>query len=195
MGGTSPLCGKFRENNLIFEPLPNLLRTSVNKVFQITFCFPNPHNFRPCWNIGGTWKNCTQTPQIMVLMAKIHLRLHKLWCWWQKFTFDTTNCGVDGKNSPSRPQNVVSKVDFRRHPLQKSTLDTTLCGVEGEFLPSTPQFVMSQVIFCHRHHNLWCPRRNFSSVPNISTVAEIVGVWKTKSYLEDFSYKVLHSHT
>ena len=48
------------------------------------------------------------------------------------------------------------------------------------------QFVVSKVNYCHRHHNLWCPSGNLSSAPNISTGAEIVGVWKTKSCLEDF---------
>ena len=69
----------------------------IQKVFQITFCFPTPHNFRPRWNIGGTWKMSNMTPQIVVLMEKIHLWHHKLWCQWQKFTFDTTKCGVEGK--------------------------------------------------------------------------------------------------
>ena len=110
-------------------------------------------------------------------MSIDYMRHHQLWCKWQ--------------NSPSTPQNVVPKVNFRRHPLQKFTFDTTFCGVEGEFLPSTPQFVVSKVTFCHRHHNLWCSSRNFSSAPNFSTGAEIVGVWKTKSYLEDFYFSAL----
>ena len=73
--------------------------------------------------------------------------LLKYWGHLKKLYSDTTNCGVDGKNSPSTPQNVVSKVNFRRHPLQKFTFDTTFCGGEGEFLPSTPQFVVSEYNF------------------------------------------------
>ena len=53
-------------------------------------------------------------------------------------------------------------------------------------MPSTPQFVVSKGNFCYWHHNKWCPSRNFSSAPNNLTRAEIVGFWKTKSYLEDF---------
>ena len=40
-------------------------------------------------------------------MAKIHLRHHNLWCQWQKFTFDTINCGVNSDFLPSTPQFVV----------------------------------------------------------------------------------------
>ena len=44
--------------------------------------------------------------------------------------------------------------------------------------------------FCHQHQqNLWGPSRNFLSAPNISAGAEIVGVRKTKSYLEDVMYE------
>ena len=107
-----------------------------------------------------------------------------------KITCDTTNCGVNGKNSPSTPHNVVSKVNFCKGCLLKFTFDTTFCGVEGEFLPSTPQFVEAKVNFCHRHHNLWCSSRNVSTAPNTLTEAEIVGVWKTKSYLEGFVFRL-----
>ena len=74
---------------------------------------------------------------------------------------------------------MVSKVNFchRDHKLWSRrwifAIDTTICGVEGEFLPSTPtEFLVSE--------------EKFFKCPNISTGAEIVGVWKTKSYLEDF---------
>ena len=127
--------------------------------------------------------------------------LLKFWGHLKNFYSDTTKCGVDGKNSPSTLQNVVLKVNFYKGCLLKFTFNTTYCGVEGKFLPSTtncgveggflpstPQFVVSKVNFCHRHQqNLWCTSRNFLSAPNISTGAEIVGVWKTKSYLEYFT--------
>ena len=115
--------------------------------------FSKPHNFSPCWNIGGSWKISTQTPQIVVSMAKIHLRHHKLWCWMQKFAFNTIKCcvegeflermppkthfGVDGKNSPMTPKNVVSKVNILlwHHNLWCTrwifAIDTRICGVRG----------------------------------------------------------------
>ena len=41
--------------------------------------------------------------------------------------------------------------------------------------------------FCNQHQqNLSRPSRIFLSAPNISTGTEIVGVWKTKSYPEEF---------
>ena len=133
--------------NIQLDSITWQLQACRYKVFQITFCFPNPNNFSPSKNIVGT----SHTPQIVVSMTKIHLWHHKLWCQWQKFTFDTTNCGVNGKSSLSTPQNVVSKVNFRRHALQKITFDTT--------------FVVSKVNFCHWHHNLWCQSWNFSCAP------------------------------
>ena len=126
----------------------------------------------------------------------------KYWGHLKNFNSDTTNCGVDGKNSPSTPQIVVSmvKIHYRHHNLWCRrwifVIVTTNCGHEGGFLPSTPQFVVSKVNFCHRHQqNLWCTSRNFLSAPNISTGAEIVGVWKTKSYLEDFKSNIFKSDT
>ena len=122
-------------------------------------------------------------------LSSKHPQFQPLLNYWghlKIFYSNTTNCGVNGKNSPSTPQNVVSKVNFRRHPLQKFTFDTTFCGVEGEYLPLTPQFLVAKVNFCHRHHNLWCLSTIFSSAPNILIGAKILGVWKTKSYLEDF---------
>ena len=62
--------------------------------------------------------------------------------------------------------------------------DTTNSGVDGKSSLSTPQFMVSKLNFCHQHHNLWCPSRDISSGPNISTEAEIVGVWKTKKLSE-----------
>ena len=121
---------------------------------------------------------CSKPPQFLPLL--------KYWGHLKNFYSNTTNCGFDGKNSPSTPQNVVSKLNFCKGCLQKFIFDTPFCGVEGEFLQLTPQFVELKANICHRHHNLWCLCRNFSNAPNISTGAEIVGVWKTKTYLEDF---------
>ena len=46
--------------------------------------------------------------------------------------------------------------------------------------PSTQHFLVSKVNFSHQHHNFWCPSSNFSSAPNTSTGAEIVGVLENK---------------
>ena len=54
------------------------------KVFQITFCFYNPTNLAPV----------------------------EIWRALEKFLLGTTNCGVNGKNSPSTPQIKVSTVNF-----------------------------------------------------------------------------------
>ena len=108
-----------------------------NKSLPDNFLFSKPPQFQPLLKYWGHLKISSRTPQIVVLMAKIHLQHHILWCRRRIFAIDTTICG-------------------------------------------------SKANFCHRHHNLRCPSRNFSSAPNISTGAEIVGVWKTKCYLEDF---------
>ena len=98
------------------------------------FLFSKPPQFQPLlkyWghlknfysdttnSVGVDGKNSPSTPQIVVSMAKIHLRHHNLWCRWQKFTFDTINCGVDSEFLLSTPQFVVSKVNFchRHHNL------------------------------------------------------------------------------
>ena len=71
------------------------------KVFQITFCFPNTHNFSSCWNIGGTLKISTRTPQILlVLMAKIHLWHHKLWCRHLSLLYYIIDCFL-GNSQPA----------------------------------------------------------------------------------------------
>ena len=71
-------CGLF---NFAVMLIPIFCQTQVFggdfKVFQIIFCFPNLHNFIPCWNIGGTWKISMPTPQIVVSMVKINHRHHK----------------------------------------------------------------------------------------------------------------------
>ena len=83
-------------------PRPKYINIWIYKAFQITFCFPNPHNFSPCWNIGGTWKISTRTPQIMVV-SKLNFCKGCL----LKLTFNTTFCGVEGEFLPSTPQFVV----------------------------------------------------------------------------------------
>ena len=45
-------------------------------------------------NYGVDGKKSPVTPQIVVLMAKIHLRHHKMWCQRRILAIDTTICGV-----------------------------------------------------------------------------------------------------
>ena len=83
-------------------------------------------------SVGVDGKNSPSTPQIVVSMAKIHLRHHNLWYWWQKFTFDAIN--------------VVSIVNFyyRHHNLWCRrwifAIDTTIFGVRVEIFHAPPIF-------------------------------------------------------
>ena len=61
--------------------------------------------------------------------------------------------------------------------------------VDGKFLPSTPQFVVPKLNFAIDTTIYGVGVEIFQVPPNISTGAKIVGVWKTKSYLEDFPSK------
>ena len=106
----------------------------------------------------------------MKALEKLLLGHHKLLSWWQKSTFHTTNCGVDDKNSPLTPKNVV----------QRWLLGGTTCKKS----PMTPLFVVSKVKFCHQYHNLWCQRRIFATDTTIyfssaRGFAKQKVIWKT----------------
>ena len=90
------------------------------------FLFSNPpqfHSLLKYWgylknfhsdttNCGVDGKNSPSTPQIVLSMAKIHLRHHILWCRMKIFAIDTTICGVEGGFLPATPQFVVSELKF-----------------------------------------------------------------------------------
>ena len=88
-----------RPNILIMSIYPIILPKEKNREsLPDNFLFSKPPQFQPLLKYWGHLKNF--------------------------YLYTTNSVGVDGKNSPSTPQIVVSKVNFRRPRLQKFTFDT-----------------------------------------------------------------------